>query len=227
MGLVDWLKKHKKAVIIAAIGGIILMSIPTVGIGLAEKVIARINRKKTVNTLAFIKNSYASLIKKWAAAKGVPASLIASVILSESGGDRNVGRREQGGQRCHGKGCYRRPGDTGVSYGLMQIMDWHLKTYGLTSGQQLFDANTNIKIGTDILKQNYDRFKSWPLAVMAYNTGPGNVNKAIRGTGSKDWENIYENRSKIPVAATRKWTMPYVRKIFGKGGVHDIAKTMI
>ena len=224
--LIDYLKEHKKIVIIAIIGGIVLASIP-VGIAVAKKVIAVISKTKTKNTLTLIKKNYGSLITKWATAKGVPASLLASVILSESAGVKNVGRREPGGQRCYGKNCYRRSGDRGISYGLMQIMDWHLKTFGLTSGQQLFDPNTNIKAGATILKGNYDKFKSWPLAVMAYNTGPGNVTKSIRAIGSRDWETIYANRSKIPVKATRKWTMPYLRKIFGLGGVHDIAKTLV
>ena len=43
------------------------------------------------------------------------------------------------------------------------------------------------------LKQLYETYEDWSLAIAAYNCGPGNVNKALRraGGGKKDFWAIY------------------------------------
>jgi membrane-bound lytic murein transglycosylase D len=42
------------------------------------------------------------------------------------------------------------------------------------------------------LRQNYDKLGAWPLAITAYNHGPGGVARAVRETGSMDIADIVE-----------------------------------
>jgi membrane-bound lytic murein transglycosylase D len=42
------------------------------------------------------------------------------------------------------------------------------------------------------LRQNYDQLGAWPLAITAYNHGPGGVARAVRETGSTDLADIIE-----------------------------------
>lgn len=42
------------------------------------------------------------------------------------------------------------------------------------------------------LRQNYDKLGAWPLAITAYNHGPGGVARAVRETGSTDIADIIE-----------------------------------
>ncbi len=41
------------------------------------------------------------------------------------------------------------------------------------------------------LKQLYDTYGDWHLAIAAYNCGPGNVNRAIRRSGEKPITGIF------------------------------------
>jgi membrane-bound lytic murein transglycosylase D len=69
------------------------------------------------------------------------------------------------------------------------------------------------------LKQLYDSFGDWSLAIAAYNCGPGNVNKAIRraGDGKKDFWEIYrflpqETRGYVPGFIAANYAMNYYDK---------------
>ncbi len=65
------------------------------------------------------------------------------------------------------------------------------------------------------LKQLYDNFGDWTLAIAAYNCGPGNVNKAIRRSGGKrDYWDIYpylprETRGYVPAFIAANYIMNY------------------
>ena len=53
--------------------------------------------------------------------------------------------------------------------GIMQIVPrWH-------PGVDPLNVPQAIDYGARFLRENYDRFGSWPLALAAYNWGPGNV----------------------------------------------------
>jgi membrane-bound lytic murein transglycosylase D len=72
--------------------------------------------------------------------------------------------------------------------GLWQFMVSTGKMYGLevTSYQDdRFDAYKSTEAACRYLKFLYKTFGDWQLALAAYNSGPGNVNKAIRRSGGK------------------------------------------
>lgn len=69
------------------------------------------------------------------------------------------------------------------------------------------------------LKQLYNTYGDWSLAIAAYNCGPGNVNKALRraGGGKKDFWEIYpflpaETRNYVPAFIAANYVMNYYRE---------------
>lgn len=65
------------------------------------------------------------------------------------------------------------------------------------------------------LKNLYDIYNDWHLAIAAYNCGPGNVNRAIRRSGGKTnyWEIYYllprETRGYVPLFIAASYVMNY------------------
>ncbi|MGO3124125.1 MAG: lytic transglycosylase domain-containing protein [Advenella sp.] len=98
-------------------------------------------------------------------ATGVPANLLAAVIWDESKGIASAGTVN---------------GENGLSdSGLMQV---NPATYAALKeqypellGADVSDAKNNIMAGALYLKDNYDQFGSWNLALRAYNSGPLSV----------------------------------------------------
>lgn len=69
------------------------------------------------------------------------------------------------------------------------------------------------------LKQLYEMFSDWSLAIAAYNCGPGNINKALRraGGGKKDFWELYpflpaETRGYVPAFIAANYVMTYYGK---------------
>lgn len=72
--------------------------------------------------------------------------------------------------------------------GLWQFMVSTGKMYGLDVNSyqdERFDAYKATDAACRYLRFLYDTFGDWQLALAAYNSGPGNVNKAIRRSGGK------------------------------------------
>ncbi|MEM1408275.1 MAG: LysM peptidoglycan-binding domain-containing protein [Bacteroidota bacterium] len=97
---------------------------------------------------------------------------------------------------------------TGRQYGLHQ--DWYL--------DERMDPEKSTEAACKFLKQLYGMFGDWELAIAAYNTGPGNVRKAIRRSGYKKkfWE-IYpylyrETRSYLPQFVAMIYVMNYAEE---------------
>ncbi|TYC15633.1 LysM peptidoglycan-binding domain-containing protein [Bizionia gelidisalsuginis] len=81
--------------------------------------------------------------------------------------------------------------------GLWQFMYATGKQYGLEVSSYVDERSDPIKAtesAAKYLARLYEIFEDWDLALAAYNSGPGNVNKAIRRSGgSKNYWNIRPN----------------------------------
>lgn len=92
---------------------------------------------------------------------GVPPELVSSVISAESSYNPNaIGPVTK----------------YGSAYGLMQLLPSTASELGV-SRDQILDPERNIDAGTRYLRQLYDRYGSWDVALAAYNAGPGTVDK--------------------------------------------------
>lgn len=103
--------------------------------------------------------------------------------------------------------------------GLWQFMSGTGRYYGLHNDWYIDERMDPVK-ATDAacryLRDLYNMFNNWELALAAYNTGPGNVKRAIRKAGYKRsfWE-IYpylprETRSYVPQFVAITYTMNHL-----------------
>jgi len=159
-----------------------------------------------VKVLKRIKTYYGDIIKKYADKYNLPPALIASVIAYESNGVKQAYRKEK----------------NGASYGLMQVMNFNYKG----NPKDLFDPDTNIKVGTSILKNNYNELKDYTFAVAAYNAGIGQVKNIINKYNIIDWKEFIQKKDEIVKTNSSfvKWTIPYLERVFGEGGIYERAK---
>lgn len=102
--------------------------------------------------------------------------------------------------------------------GLWQFMFATGKLYGLKSNNYIddrFDPLKATRAGLNYLRDLYNFFNRWDLAVAAYNCGPGNVKKAILRSGGKtDFWEIYrflprETRGYLPALIAANYIMTY------------------
>ena len=110
--------------------------------------------------------------------------------------------------------------------GLMQLMPGTAReqsgkanlSYNLSSLTD--DPQYNIQLGSGYIQRMLDYYGgSYPLAVAAYNAGPGNVNKWLRANGDPrmggiDWVKWIEE---IPISETRN----YVKRVLENAVVYD------
>jgi hypothetical protein len=126
---------------------------------------------------------YSEDILKASQATGVPADLLAAVIWDESKGEVSAGTvNGENGQ---------------TDSGLMQV---NPETFAslkssypdLLQGSNPSDPQTNIMAGALYLKDQHKEFGSWDLALRAYNSGPGSVDRSdpsasTTGLGTKNY----------------------------------------
>ncbi|MGM9766906.1 MAG: lytic transglycosylase domain-containing protein, partial [Candidatus Cryptobacteroides sp.] len=79
--------------------------------------------------------------------------------------------------------------------GMWQFMYNTAKMYGLTINSfvdERLDPVKSADAAARYLKDAYRIFGDWNLAISSYNCGSGNVNKAMRRSGSRDFWPVYE-----------------------------------
>lgn len=103
--------------------------------------------------------------------------------------------------------------------GLWQFMPATAKGLGMEVNSLIDerrDARLSSRNAARYLKQLYEIYNDWSLAIAAYNCGPGNVNKALRRAGgeNKDFWSIYyllpaETRGYVPAFIAANYVMNY------------------
>ncbi len=146
-------------------------------------------------TRALYPTAYPEETRREAAANRLPLALILGVMREESLFQREV--RSRAG-----------------AVGLMQLMPAtariKAKRLGLFfSPGDLKSPSANIRLGSFFLRQMMDRFgDQTPLAVMAYNAGPGNVSKWLAAQGFLPMDEFVEA---IPFTETRGYVKRVLR----------------
>ena len=101
--------------------------------------------------------------------------------------------------------------------GAWQFMYSTGRFYGLTINSlvdERRDPVASTRAAARYLVDLYNIYHDWTLALAAYNCGPGNVNKAIRRSGRRDFWEIYyylprETRGYVPAFIAAAYTMNY------------------
>jgi membrane-bound lytic murein transglycosylase D len=145
------------------------------------------------------KNLYFPLFEKYLAKYGMPDELKYLSIIESGLNPRAISRAR--------------------AVGLWQFMSATGRYYGLANNRYIddrMDPEKSTDAACRYLKDLYNMFHDWELALAAYNTGPGNVKKAIRRSGYKNtfWE-IYpqlprETRAYVPQFVAMIYTMNYL-----------------
>jgi membrane-bound lytic murein transglycosylase D len=145
------------------------------------------------------KNLYFPLFEKYLAKYHLPDELKYLSIIESGLNPRAV-------SRARAVGLWQFMPATGRYYGLHY--DWYL--------DEKMDPEKATDAACRYLRDLHSMFKDWELALAAYNTGPGNVKRAIRKSGYKRtfWE-IYphlprETRSYVPQFVAMIYTMNYL-----------------
>ena len=104
--------------------------------------------------------------------------------------------------------------------GIWQFMYRTGRQYGLRINS-FVDERMDVEKAADAaaryLMDAYNVFGDWTLAISSYNCGPGNVNKAIRRAGRRDFWSIYpylprETRGYMPAFVGAMYAMTYYRE---------------
>lgn len=105
--------------------------------------------------------------------------------------------------------------------GMWQFMYSTARHYGLQVDSYIderLDPFKEADAAARLLRDNYNIFGDWSLAISAYNCGPGNVNKAIyRAGGSTDFWTIYqylpqETRGYVPGLVGAMYAFHYAKE---------------
>ncbi len=104
--------------------------------------------------------------------------------------------------------------------GMWQFMYGTAKLYGLRIDSfvdERMDPVQSAHAAAKYLSDSYRIFGDWNLAIASYNCGAGNVNKAIRRSGSRNFWDIYpylprETRGYVPAFVGALYTMKYYKE---------------
>lgn len=145
------------------------------------------------------KNLYFPLFEKYLARYKLPEELKYLAIIESGLNPRAI-------SRVRAVGLWQFMSATGKYYGLNN--DWYV--------DERMDPEKSTDAACRYLRDLYRMFNDWELALAAYNTGPGNVRKAIRRSGYKKtfWD-IYPNlpretRSYVPQMVAIIYTMNHL-----------------
>ena len=147
------------------------------------------------------KNLYFPLFEKYLAKYKLPDELKYLAIIESGLNPRAV-------SRVRAVGLWQFMSATGRYYGLNN--NWYI--------DERMDPEKSTDAACRYLRDLYRMFNDWELALAAYNTGPGNVRRAIRRSGYKKsfWE-IYPNlpretRSYVPQFVAIIYTMNHLEE---------------
>jgi membrane-bound lytic murein transglycosylase D len=144
------------------------------------------------------KDLYFPIFEKYLAKYGLPDELKYLSIVESGLNPRAV-------SRARAVGLWQFMPATGRYFGLHH--DWYI--------DDRMDPEKSTEAACKYLSQLYNMFNDWELALAAYNSGPGNVRKAIRRSGYKKsfWEiHRYlprETRSYLPQFVAIMYTLNY------------------
>ena len=130
---------------------------------------------KSVSTILALSKLYFPLYEKYLVQFGIPVELkYLSVVESAL----NPTAKSQ----CGAAGLWQ------FMYGTAKGMKLEINSYV----DERFDPEKETIAACQYLKDLYDIYGNWSLAIAAYNCGPGNVNKGIKKAGKKDFWAIYD-----------------------------------
>ena len=104
--------------------------------------------------------------------------------------------------------------------GMWQFMHNTARTYGLQIDSYIderMDPVASLDAAARYLRDAYRIFGDWSLAISSYNCGSGNVNKAIKRSGRRDFWSIYpylprETRGYVPAMVGAMYAMNYAKE---------------
>lgn len=156
-------------------------------------------RRRLVSDMLALHSYYGPMFKDALAKEGVPQELQYLPVIESAINPNAVSR-------------------AGAA-GLWQFMPSTATGLGLEVNSlvdQRRDPLLSTRQAARFLKQLYDIYEDWSLAIAAYNCGPGRVNQALRraGGGKKDFWEIYkflpaETRDYIPAFIAANYVMNY------------------
>ncbi len=155
------------------------------------------------------KDLYFPIFEKYLSEYGLPDELKYLSIVESGLNPRAV-------SRARAVGLWQFMSSTGRHFGLYN--DWYI--------DDRMDPEKSTEAACKYLRQLYRMFNDWELALAAYNSGPGNVRKAIRRSGYKKnfWE-IYrylprETRAYLPQFIAIMYTLNYA----DSHNLHEVAE---
>lgn len=156
-------------------------------------------RRRLVSDMLALHSYYGPMFKDALAKQGVPQELQYLPVIESAINPNAV-------SRAGAAGLWQFMPSTGTGMGLEvnSLVD------------QRRDPELSSREAARLLKQLYDIYEDWSLAIAAYNCGPGRVNQALRraGGGKKDFWEVYkylpaETRDYVPAFIAANYVMNY------------------